>query len=134
MSFGMTDEIFALAASKPYPVGPSYFYGLMTCPYLGWTLGTVLGALAGQILPYEMQLAMGVMIYAMFIAIILPPARKDKGVFFTVMSAIGLSCCLYYIPAFEAISNGFSIIICALIGSAVAAYFFPIKDVEEEGK
>jgi predicted branched-subunit amino acid permease len=48
MSFGMTDEIFALAASKPYSVGPSYFYGLMTCPYLGWSLGTLLGAVAGS--------------------------------------------------------------------------------------
>ena len=134
MSFGMTDEIFALAASKPYPVGPSYFYGLMTCPYLGWTLGTVFGALAGQILPDQMQLAMGIMIYAMFVAIILPPARRDHGVLFTVLFSIGLSCCLKYIPVFSFISSGFSIIICAVISAAAMAFFCPIKEKEEGGK
>lgn len=130
MSFGMADEVFALASSKPYPVGPSYFYGLMTCPYLGWILGTVLGSLAGQILPSQMQLAMGIMIYAMFIAIILPPARRDRGVLFTVLFAIGLSCCLRYIPIFSFISNGFTIIICAVISAAAMAFFCPIREEE----
>ena len=132
MSFGMTDEIFALAASKPYLVGPSYFYGLMTCPYLGWSLGTIAGALAGQLLPNDLQLALGIMIYAMFIAIIIPPACKSKGVLGTVLIAIALSCCLEFIPIFSFISDGFAIIICALTAACVMALLCPVKD-EEEG-
>lgn len=134
MSFGMTDEIFALAASKPYTVGPSYFYGLMTCPYLGWSLGTLGGALAGQILPTDLQSALGIMIYAMFIAIILPPARKDLGVLGTVVIAVALSCCLKFIPFFGFISDGFAIIICALIATVVMALLHPIAEDDETEK
>ena len=131
MSFGMTDEIFALAASKPYFVGPSYFYGLMTCPYLGWSLGTILGAVAGQLLPNDLQMAMGIMIYAMFIAIIIPPACKSRGVLGTVLIAVALSCCLEYIPFFAFISDGFSIIICALTAACVMALLAPVEEEEE---
>ncbi|MBQ8433050.1 MAG: AzlC family ABC transporter permease [Clostridia bacterium] len=130
MSFGMTDEIFALASSKPYPVGPSYFYGLMTCPYIGWSLGTVLGACAGQILPQEMQLALGIMIYAMFIAIVLPPSTRDKGVLFTVLIAVALSCCLRYIKFLQFISDGFAIILCAVVAATVMALLCPVKETE----
>ena len=132
MSFGMTDEIFALASSKPYPVGPSYFYGLMTCPYIGWSLGTVLGACAGQILPEQMQMALGIMIYAMFIAIVLPPSTRNRGVLFTVLIAIGLSCCLRYLPFLQFISDGFAIILCAVIAATVMALVCPVKDDGED--
>ena len=134
MSFGMTDEIFALAASKPYFVGPSYFYGLMTCPYIGWSLGTLAGALAGQLLPNDLQLALGIMIYAMFIAIIIPPACKSKGILGTVLIATALSCCLEYIPIFSFISAGFSIIICALIASCMMALLCPVEEEDADGK
>ena len=132
MSFGMTDEIFALAASKPYPVGPSYFYGLMTAPYIGWAMGTLLGALAGQILPDSVRFALGIAIYAMFIAIILPPMRRERGVFSVVAIAAGLSCCIKYIPFLQFISDGFSIIICAIIAALLMAWLKPISDETEE--
>ena len=133
MSFGMTDEIFALAASKPYPVGPSYFYGLMTCPYLGWSLGTLLGAVAGQLLPEDLQMAMGIMIYAMFIAIIIPPACKSKGVLGTILIAVGLRCCIEYIPLLSFISDGFAIIICARSAACVMALLAPVQEDENDG-
>jgi predicted branched-subunit amino acid permease len=132
MSFGMTDEIFAVAASKPYPVGPSYFYGLMTLPYIGWAGGTLLGALAGQILPESIRVAMGIMIYAMFVAIILPPMKKDRGVLGVVILAALLSCAVAYLPFLQWISEGFSIIICAVVAAVVMAVLRPIPD-EEEG-
>ncbi len=131
MSFGLTDEIFALAVSKPYPIGPSYFYGLMTAPYIGWATGTLMGALAGQLLPDTIRYALGIAIYAMFVAIILPPMRRDKGVFYTVGIAAGLSCCLYYIPAFHFISEGFAIIICALLAALIMSWLKPIDDSKE---
>ena len=134
MSFGMTDEIFALAASKPDLVGPSYFYGLMTCPYIGWSLGTLLGAVAGQLLPENLQMAMGIMIYAMFIAIIIPPACKSRGVLGTILIAVGMSCCLEYIPIFSFISDGFAIIICALTAACIMALLAPVAEDVEEGE
>jgi predicted branched-subunit amino acid permease len=131
MSFGLTDEIFAVAASKPYPVCPKYFYGLMTAPYLGWALGTLLGAWAGNVLPSDLRSAMGIMIYAMFVAIILPPMKKNTGVLFVVLLSAALSCCMYYLPVLNTVSTGFSIIICAVIAAAIMAILRPIKDDAE---
>lgn len=134
MSFGITDEIYALAVSKPYPVGPSYFYGLMTAPYLGWTLGTLFGALAGQILPENLRMAFGIMIFAMFIAIILPPMRGERGICLAVFLSAALSCTVAFVPALDFISEGFSIILCAILAAAVMAFFRPIPDEDgEEG-
>ncbi len=130
MSFGITDEIFAVAASKPHPVGPSYFYGLMTLPYVGWASGTLLGALAGQIFPESLRTAMGIMIYAMFIAIILPPMRNNRGVLAVVLIAAGLSCAIAFLPFLSWISAGFSIIICAIAAAALMALLRPIKDTD----
>lgn len=128
MSFGLTDEIFAVAASKPYPVGPTYFYGLMTLPYIGWAGGTLLGALAGQIFPEMLRTAMGIMIYAMFIAIILPPTRRDRGLLAVVLIAAALSCGIAFAPFLNWISDGFSIIICAIVAAAVMAILRPIDE------
>ena len=133
MAFGISDENFVLASSKPYPVGPSYFYGLMTFPYIGWSLGTLLGALAGQILPNDLQMALGIMIYAMFIAIIIPPACKSRGVLGTILIAVGMSCCLEYIPFFSFVSDGFAIIICALTAACIMAILAPAQEEENDG-
>lgn len=133
MSFGLTDEIFAVAASKPYPVCPRYFYGLMSAPYLGWALGTLLGAWAGHVLPADVRSAMGIMIYAMFVAIILPPMKKNLGVLLTVLISAALSCCMYYLPVLNQVSTGFSIIICAVLAATLMAILRPIED-EKDGE
>ena len=132
MSFGITDEIFAVAASKPYPVGPSYFYGLMTLPYVGWASGTLLGALAGSFLPMRLRLALGIMIYAMFVAIVLPPMKRDKGVFAVVLLAAGLGMCMAFLPFLQWISKGFAIILCAIVAAGLMAWLRPIEDEDEE--
>ncbi len=128
MSFGVTDEVFAVAASKPYPIGPSYFYGLMTAPYVGWVTGTLLGAIAGQIFPLSLRQALGVLVYSMFIAIILPPMKQDRGVLGAVLIAAGLSIAVAYIPCFSFLSDGFSIIVCAVIAAALMALLRPVSD------
>ncbi len=132
MSFGLTDEIFAVAASKPFPVGPSYFYGLMTVPYVGWAMGTLLGAVAGNLLPESVQSAMGIMIYAMFVAIVLPPMKRHREILLTVLIAAAFSCALWYIPGLNRISSGFAIIISALGASLIMALLRPIADTGEE--
>lgn len=132
MSFGLTDEIFAVSSAKPYPVGPRYFYGLMTAPYIGWTMGTLLGAWAGNVLPDDIRSAMGIMIYAMFVAIILPPMKKNRGVLLVVLLSAVFSCCMYYLPVLCDVSSGFAIIISACLAAALMAILCPVKDRDEE--
>ncbi len=130
-AFGITDEIFAVSAGKPKDITPQYMYGLILLPFLCWSAGTLLGGIAGSILPDTLCSALGIAIYGMFIAIFIPPARKSVGVLITVIISATLSCCLKYIPIFSGVSSGFAIIICALAASAAGAYFFPIKRDEE---
>ena len=128
----VTDEIFAVAVTKP-SFGFSYFTGLSLLPYLGWTLGTVLGALLGNVLPAEIQSALGIALYAMFIAIIIPPAEKNYAVLFAVILSAGLSCAFYYIPFLRnSVSSGFAVIICALVSAAICAAIFPAKEEQDE--
>ena len=129
----ITDEIFAVAISKRGDINFKYFLGLAVLPYIGWTLGTVLGAVAGNILPAELQSALGIALYAMFIAIIIPPAVKSLKIAFIVLLSAGLSCGFYYIPFLKnTISQGFAVIICALVSAIISAAVFPVKENENE--
>ncbi len=128
----ITDEIFAVASSKPHLINKKYFFGLVILPYCGWSLGTLLGALAGSSLPLELTNALGIALYAMFIAIIVPPTLSVKGVLPAVILATGFSASLYYIPLFKGLPNGFIYIISALLSSLITAYFFPISIAENE--
>ena len=93
IAFVNTDEVFAVASAKPGLVGRLYLFGLILTPYLGCSAGTLLGAVAGNILP-----AIVVAIYGMFLAIIIPPAKKSRATALCILMAVGLSCAFYYIP------------------------------------
>ena len=108
-------------------------YGLIITPYLGWSVGTLVGALAGDIFPPSLTSALGVAIYGMFIAIVLPPAKKSKATALCVLLAIILSCIFFYAPVLNKIPQGFTIIICAVTASALFAVLFPIS-TEEKGE
>ena len=123
-----TDEIFAVAVSRTKPIRPMYFLGLSALPYLGWSLGTAMGAYFGALLPEDVCAALAVAIYGMFIAIIVPEAKKELSVLFVTLLAIAISCLIYYVPVFDGITSGFSIIICAVIASAAGAIIFPKKE------
>lgn len=127
-SFANTDEIFAVASSQPGKVGKYYLYGLMLAPWVGWTLGTFLGAAAGTLLPVFVRTALGIAIYGMFLAIILPPARKNGHVCFVVLVAVALSLCFHYIPGLNQVSSGFVIIICGVLAAAAGAWLFPAEE------
>ena len=132
VAFGITDEVFVMAASEKERIPPSYMYGLITLPIVGWTLGTALGAFSGELLPDGVRAALGLAIYSMFVAIIVPPARDSKPVMFAILIASAMSCIIYYVPWLSAhISSGFSIIICAVTASAVMAKLCPIKEETE---
>ena len=123
----ITDEIFAIASSKKTVINTKYFLGLVILPYCGWSLGTLLGAAAGSFLPLIVANALGIALYAMFIAIIIPPSLMVKGVLPTVITAAGISCAFYYLPFLSKLSQGIAIIITALLTSAIMAFIFPIK-------
>lgn len=127
-SFANTDEIFAVASSQPGKVGKHYLYGLILAPWIGWSLGTFLGAAAGTLLPDFVRSALGIAIYGMFLAIILPPARKSRPVRFVVFTAVALSLCFHYIPGLNTVSPGFVIIICGVLAAAAGAWRFPAEE------
>lgn len=129
-SYGITDEIFAVAAAQPGKLKPSYMYGLILIAALGWTGGTLLGAVAGQALPQMFTAAMGILLYGMFIAIIIPPSRKSRSVFGAVLIAALISLLFKFV--FTKISVGFAIIISASVAAAVMALIAPVPDDEEE--
>lgn len=127
----ITDEIYAVASSRPQKINPKYVYGLALLPYIGWTVGTLIGATLGNFMPTFITSALGIALYAMFIAIVIPPAKKERGILFAVMLSTLISCAFYYIPYLNQISVGFATIISAVLTSLVIAYFFPIKEETE---
>ncbi len=129
-AFGITDEIFAVASAQPEKLTPSYLYGMILVAFAGWTSGTLLGAAAGQILPKAITDAMGIVLYGMFLAIIIPPARKSRSVLAVV--CIAALCSILFRYLFTAVSGGFAVILCAVIAAAVGALLFPVPDEEAQ--
>lgn len=132
IAFGLTDENYAVAMRKPRDVTFEYFMGVSTVSFSGWVLGTLLGALAGHILPQSLLSAFGIALYGMFIAIVIPPCRTSKAVATVVLTAIAMSCIFYYVPVLNSLSSGWSIIICGIASSLIGAVFFPIKPENAE--
>ncbi len=132
IAFVNTDEVFAVACSKGMPIGRRYMYGLILMPFLGWSLGTLIGAAAGNILPAIIVSALGIAIYGMFVAIVTPVVKSERSTALCVLLSIVISCLFYYIPALKKVQSGFVIIICAVLASTLFAVIAPIKD-EEDG-
>ncbi|MBQ8239052.1 MAG: AzlC family ABC transporter permease [Oscillospiraceae bacterium] len=130
IAFFNTDEIFALAMAERNPLTVPFMLGLGTTPILGWTAGTLCGALAGSVLPLAVRTALGVMLYGMFIAIVVPPARQERPVLVTVILALVLSCLFTWVPGLQAVSAGISIVICTVAAAAICAWLFPIAEEE----
>lgn len=132
VAFGNTDEVFGVSASKPGKISPYYSYGLISVSWLGWTLGTLLGAVSGSLLPASILSALGVALYGMFIAIIIPPARTNKVIAGIIIISMILSTVFSVTPYLKAIPSGFKIIILTIVIALAAAFIFPVKDEEEE--
>ena len=131
IAFVNTDEVFAIASSQRDMVGRRSLYGLILTPYLGWSAGTLLGAIAGDILPTVVTSALGIAIYGMFIAIVTPVARADRATAICVLIAAVLSFIFYYVPVLSTVPSGFVIIICAVIAAGIMAVVAPVKPDEE---
>lgn len=125
-AFGITDEIFAVSYAQEGKVKPWYMYGLILISAAGWVTGTFLGAAMGQILPAALSDALGIMLYGMFVAIVIPPARKERGVL--VAAILAAICSMLFAYVFTFVSGGFAVIISAVVAAAVCAMMFPVKE------
>ncbi len=132
IAYGVTDEIFALSVLRHGKLKPSYSYGLITISVSGWILGTFLGASAGKILPAIVISCLGLAIYGMFIAIIIPPAKESRAVLGTVLGAMGMSFFMTYAPIVSRLSSGFRIIIITVVVSMIAATVAPRLEGDEK--
>ena len=129
-SFGITDEIFAAAYAQKGKIRPAYLYGVILVSALGWVSGTFLGASLGQVLPQTLSAAMGIMLYGMFLAVFIPPARKERGILIAVIAAALCSILFEYV--FPFVSGGFAVIISALLAAALCAWLFPVEQKEDD--
>ena len=102
----------------------------MLLPFLGWSLGTLIGTVAAYLMPQIVVRTAEIAVYGMFLAIIVPEAKREKPVLICIMMAVALSSAFYYIPALKSVSSGFAIIICAVTASAIAASLFPREQKE----
>jgi len=132
IAFVNTDEVFAVASGQKGRVGKSYLYGLIITPYIGWSMGTIFGAVAGNLLPAIVISSLGIAIYAMFVAIVVPPMKKSKPTALCVLVAVILSCMFRYIPVLNKVPSGFTIIICAAAASALFAFLAPVEEEEDD--
>lgn len=134
IAFGNTDEIFAVAMGHFKEVTFLYMLGLQLLPLIGWTGGTLAGAVACDLLPKSVCSALSLALYGMFVAIVVPAVKKSKPVMVVVAVAAILSCLLYYAPIFKWISKGIGVIICTIVAAAAGAVFFPVKNEARENE
>ncbi len=129
--FGITDEVFSVASSENGKLTNAYMLGLISTPILGWSFGTLLGGLICAALPETLSSAMGIALYGMFIAIIVPPAVKSHPVLHIIIISVLITVILKYVPLFGFISDGFRTIIATIVGAAIGAYLYPVEEKED---
>lgn len=132
IAFGNTDEVYAVAMGQKLPLNFKYMLGLILCSFCGWVGGTIVGTFGGSIVPAAVSSAFGISLYAMFLAIIIPPATESKSVAITILIAGFLCCLFYYTPGLNSLSSGWSIIISGVLAAAFSALKFPVTEEKDE--
>lgn len=133
IAFDVTDEIFGISIAFPGRLNPWYTYGAVAVAIPGWGLGTLLGVIVGNVLPLRLVSALSVGLYGMFLAIIVPPARKDRVVLGLVLLSFAASLVAARWSLLAGISSGIKTILLTVVISLLAAVLFPLKDAGEEG-
>ena len=131
-AFFNTDEVFALGMAREGKLTASYFVGAGTVAAIGWVGGTAMGAIAGSLLPMAVRASLGVMLYGMFIAIVVPQARQEKPILLSVMLALVFSCLFSWVPVFKEVSAGLAIVICTVAAAAICALVCPVEEEAAE--
>ena len=129
-AFFNTDEVFALGMAQGKRLTTTFFVGAGVVAFLGWTAGTAMGAIAGSLLPKSIRMALGVMLYGMFIAIVVPQAKEEKPILISVILALVFSCLLAWVPGLKEISGGLAIVISTVAAAALCAILFPVEEEE----
>ena len=133
LGYCITDEVFGVSYTYEGNLNPLYTFSAMFLPAIGWSAGTFLGITVGNVLPKSVMSALGVALYAMFIAIIVPPAKKNKVIAIGVIFSMATSWVFTKVSVLERVSSGFKIIIITVAVSAVLALMFPVEnEVENE--
>lgn len=132
LAFGVTDEIFGVSVMREGKLNPFYNYGLMTVAIPGWTLGTLLGIVSGSVLTPRMVSALGVALYGMFLAVIVPPARENRVLAWLIPLSMFMSLLFAKLSLFDGLSAGTKIIALTVLISAAAAFLFPVGEKIDE--
>ena len=125
VAFGNTDEIYAVSMQQNGFLNFRYMVGLILASYTGWVGGTIIGSVASSVLPRAIISALGIAIYAMFAAIIIPPAKKSRPIIIVIAIAIVLSCIFRYTPGLNQVSSGWVVIICGVYAALFGALRYP---------
>ena len=128
VGFGITDEIFGISIGRTGALNPYYNYGAMAIALPGWSMGTALGIVAGNVLPVSMVSALSVALYGMFIAIIIPASKTDRVVGIVVIISFLASFIVSRISLFDHMSDSMKISLLTVVIAGAAAFFFPLKD------
>lgn len=131
LGFTVTDEIFGVSVSLVGRLSPYFTYGTFVVATLGWTGGTFVGAVLGNVLPVRLLSALAVGLYGMFISVFVPEAKKNKTVAVLVAVSFAASLAFEKLPYIRDISSGIRIIILTVAISLAAAILFPIKDSKD---
>lgn len=131
VGFGVTDELFGITIAREGKIEPIYNYGAMLVSILLWSIGTSLGIVAGNFLPQSVVSALSVALYGMFIAIIVPPAKKDFVIAIAVLVSFICSYACTILPWIKEMSSGSRTILVTVIISAILALVKPVKEEEE---
>ncbi len=127
MALGITDELFGIAIARHGYLNPYYSYGAFITSSIPWALGTSLGIMAGNMLPLRLVSAFSVALYGMFLAVIIPPAKKDKIIAVLIVICFAASYASTHLPFLRDLTDGTRTIILTVVISAIAAIAFPKK-------
>ena len=134
VGFYVTDEIFGVTMAEPGKLNPVYSYGVITMAAPGWALGTLVGAILGNVLPLRAVSALSVGLYGMFLAIIIPPAKKNRVVGVLVAVSFAASYMAAKLPVLSTISSGTRIIVLTVVLAAAAALLFPVREEQNDAR
>ncbi len=131
VGYDVTDEIFGITIARPGMLDPFYSYGAILIAAPAWAGGTALGVIAGNLLPARAVSALSVALFGMFLAVIIPPARKNRVIALFVLISFAASFAATYLPLISRLSDGTRTIILTVLISAIAAILFPVNEEEE---
>lgn len=130
ISHFITDELFGISIALDEPLVPAYYYGAALVASPGWVFGTALGCLLGNVLPGTIAACLSIALYGMFLAIVIPPAKKNHFLMGVVIISMLVSAAFTVLPVVKKMSSSTQVIVLTIVISAIAAIVKPINTEE----